>query len=52
MNAIEKAKLGADIAKLAAEIWGIWQDKRKASADRDQKIKDLEAELAKLKAAT
>jgi hypothetical protein len=49
MGAIERAKILADIAEIGARIYGIIRDKSKASADKDAKIKELEAQLAELK---
>jgi len=50
MSKIDKAKVLAEIGKLGAEIWGIWQDKRRATADKEKQIKELEAEISRLKA--
>lgn len=49
MGRFEKAKTVADIVKIAAEVWGIYQDKKKAAEEKDRRIKELEAELARLK---
>ena len=49
MGRLENVKLLADISKIMAEIWGIWRDKNKSAEERDRRIKELEAELAKLK---
>ena len=49
MGKIEKAHILAQIAKLAAEVWGIVQEKSDEAFSSKRKIQDLEAEIAKLK---
>ncbi len=50
-RALDRIELGARIAKLVAETWGIWQDKRREAAEKERRLKELETEIATLKAA-
>lgn len=47
----DRAKLGAEIAKLVAEIYSIFVDKdlAKKNDEKDRRIAALEAEVAELK---
>lgn len=49
MSFFDRAKIAAEIAEMGARIYGIVKDKGREAADRDAKIKALEAELAELK---
>lgn len=49
MNAFERAKVVAEIAELASRIYGLVVDKSRAMLDRDQRIKELERQVAELK---
>jgi len=42
--------IGAQIAKLGAETYGTFVDKSREKADREARIKELEKQLADLKA--
>lgn len=50
-DAVEKAHILAQIAKLGADIYGVLVDKdlKKKEHDKDRKIAELEAQLAELK---
>lgn len=50
MNLFERAKVVAEIAELASRIYGLVVDKSRAMLDRDQRIKELERQLAELRA--
>ena len=50
MNIFERAKVVAEIAELASRIYGLVVDKSRALFDRDQRIKELERQLAELRA--
>jgi hypothetical protein len=50
MNIFERAKVVAEIAELASRIYGLVVDKSRAMFDRDQRIKELERQLAELRA--
>lgn len=49
MSKLGNAKTLAEVGKLVAEIWGIWQDKRQANEDKERRIKELEDEIKRLK---
>lgn len=51
MSKISSAKILAEIAEISARIYGIVIDKdlAKKNAEKDRKIKELEAQLAELK---
>ena len=44
-----RAKIVAEIVEIAARTYGIVVDKRRATQERKQKIKELEAQVAELK---
>ena len=46
---LDRTKVGAEIAKLAFEIWCMVIDRRRKDAERDRRIKELEEQLAELK---
>jgi hypothetical protein len=50
MNIFERAKVVAEIAELASRIYGLVVDTSRALFDRDQRIKELERQLAELRA--
>lgn len=49
MNFFEKAKILAEISDLASKAYGILVDKSRAMRDRDDKIRDLERQIAELR---
>lgn len=49
MSIIDRAKVLAEIADLAARAYGLLVDKSRATHERDQRIKALEAQVAELK---
>ncbi len=50
MNVFERAKIVAEIADLMSRVYGLIVDKSRAMLDRDQRIKELERQIAELKA--
>ena len=50
MNRFERAKIVAEIAELGSRVYGLLVDKSRAVRDRDQRIKELERQIAELKA--
>lgn len=50
MSFFDRAKIVAEIAKLGSEIYGLIVDKSRAKFDREQRIKELERQVADLKA--
>lgn len=49
MNVFERAKIVAEIAELGSRIYGLVVDKSRAVFDRDQRIKELERQIAELR---
>jgi hypothetical protein len=49
MGALDRAKTIAEIAELLSRIYGLVVDKGRATRERKQKIKELEAEVTELK---
>lgn len=49
MSLFANAKLTAEVAKLGAEIYAILVDKSRSRAEREARIKTLEAEFAEIK---
>lgn len=49
MNIFERAKIAAEIAELGSRIYGLIVDKSRAIFDRDQRIKELERQVAELR---
>ena len=49
MGFLDKVRITADIAKITSEIYGLIVEKSRAKADREARIKALEAEVAELK---
>lgn len=47
---LDRAKIVAEILKIGSEIYGLIIDKSRLTADHERRIKELEAELATLKA--
>jgi hypothetical protein len=50
MAILDRAKIAAEIAKLGSEIYGLIVDKSRSTAADKARIKDLERQLAELKA--
>lgn len=50
MNLFERAKILAEIADLTARAYGLLVDKSRARHDQAQRIKELERQVAELKA--
>lgn len=50
MSKLNAAKLVVDIAEVASKIYATAVEKSRERADKDVRIKELEAELEKLKA--
>jgi hypothetical protein len=48
MKWLERAKIGAEIAEIAADIYATLIDKSRSMAEKDARIKHLEAEKAEL----
>lgn len=49
MGLLDKAKIGAEIAKIMSEIYGLILEKGRETAEKDARIKALETELSELK---
>lgn len=50
MSFFDRAKIVAEIAELGSRVYGLLVDKSRAMHDRDQRIKELERQIAELKA--
>ncbi len=50
MSKLDQVKTGAEIVKLAIDAWAVIDERRKAKKASDQRIKELEAEVERLKA--
>lgn len=49
MSLLDRVRIGADIAKIASEIYGLIVEKSRKTAEREARIKALEQELTELK---
>jgi len=49
MGVFDRAKIVAEIAEIGSRNYGLVVDKSRAAAERGQKIKELEAQVAELK---
>lgn len=49
MSIFDRAKIAAEIAELLSRIYGLVVDKSRAMYDRDQRIKELERQVAELR---
>lgn len=50
MALFDRAKVAAEIVEIGSRVYGLLVDKSRSNADRDAKIKELERQLAELKA--
>jgi hypothetical protein len=49
VSRLDQAKTGAEIIKLAIDAWALIDERRKAKKAQEQRIKELEAEVERLK---
>lgn len=45
----DRAKIAAEIAELMSRVYGLIVDKSRAKYDREQRIKELERQIAELR---